>query len=157
MVNYDGLYRKDYFGDKLTFNHFSTKKLYFKIIENATILPFKYINVNGKGTSFGGLIDGNGAFVKDTLIHEGIGEVYTPNEEILNSPETVIFLGTAHSGINGWGHYLTDYVKRLWFLESDFYKKYFNNCKIVYNFPSGGVCSTTLLDFLKFWELILKN
>lgn len=138
MVNYDGLYNKEYFGDKLNFNHFSTKKLHFKIIENGTILPYKLIHANGISVPLGGLIDGNENLVKDTLVHEGIGEVYTPNEEVLNSPETVIFLGTIHYGMGGWGHYLTDHVKRLWFLESDIYKKYFNNCKIVYNAQRGG-------------------
>lgn len=41
MVNYDGLYNKEYFGDKLNAeeNYLSRKKLYAEIIENGTILP----------------------------------------------------------------------------------------------------------------------
>ena len=36
MVNYDGLYNKEFYSDKLKRNHFSDKILGFRVIENGT-------------------------------------------------------------------------------------------------------------------------
>ena len=133
MTNYDGLFNKEYFGNRLNENHFSNQKLHFKIIENGTIIPFK--DVKGSGF-FGGLMDDKGNFVKRTSVHAGVGEeVYTPNDEVMFSPSTVIYLGMF---IHIWGHCLTDNLKRLWFLKSDIYRKYFRNCPVVYT-PMWGV------------------
>ena len=33
MINYDGLYKKDYYGEKLSENHFSEKNLGFQVIK----------------------------------------------------------------------------------------------------------------------------
>lgn len=134
MVNYDGLYNKDYYGDQLGKNHFSNKKIYFRIIENGTILPNKYVAGTGM-EGFGGLVNAEGEFIKRSSLYLGTGGAYTPNEDILNSPETVIYLGVFS---NVWGHCITDNIKRLWFLESDVYKKCFKNCKVIYTTLGGG-------------------
>ena len=136
MVNYDGLYDKKYFGNRLEKDHFSDQKLHFKIIENGTILPFKIINVNEKLLTFGGVLDETKNFIKGTSVHDGIGAAYTPNETIQNSPETVIYLGTFN---HVWGHCLTDHIKRIWFLTSDIFKKYFSKCKITFNLMGKNI------------------
>ena len=134
MINYDGLYNKDYFGDKLNENHFSNQKLHFKIIENGTILPHK--DLPGLGLNgFGGIVDANGSFVARSFVHMGTGDAYTPNEKVLQSPDTVIYLGML---FNVWGHCLTDNLKRIWFLKSDTYKRFFSKCPIVYTPMRGG-------------------
>ena len=128
MINYDGLYNKDYYSDKLFENHFSAKKLRFKIFENATILPHKTI-VGAAGAGFGGIVDSDGNYVEESFVHHGIKEVYTPTEEILDTNATVIYLGMF---VHIWGHCLSDGLKRLWFLKSEVYKSYFSTLPLVY-------------------------
>ncbi|MBQ7475772.1 MAG: DUF563 domain-containing protein [Selenomonadaceae bacterium] len=147
MVNYDGLYNREFFGDKLNETHFSDKKLHFRIIENGTILP--HLDLDGRLglNGFGGIIDGKGNFVEGTSVHEGIGDVYTPNEDLRISPETVIFLGTFNSV---WGHCLTDHIKRLWFLTSDPYKRYFSTCKLAVNLMGQNI----IPNFVKLLQVL---
>ena len=147
MVNYDGLYNKEYFGDRLNENHFSDKKLHFRIIENGTIIPFKDV----KGSEFfGGLMDEKGNFVNRTSAHAGVGEeIYTPNDEVINSPATVIYLGMF---LHIWGHCLTDNLKRIWFLKSNIYRKYFKHCPVVYTPMWGGVIEN-FAKLLKILEI----
>lgn len=133
MVNYDGLYNKEYFGDRLNADHFVKKQLHFRIIENATILPFKQIEGAGY---FGGLVDSEDKFVEGTQIHRGVGGgAYTPNDNVpyVNAP--VIYLGMF---IHVWGHCLTDNLKRLWFLKSHVYKKIFSKMPVLYTPMWGG-------------------
>lgn len=148
LVNYDGLYNKEFFGNKLKpANHFSEEKLHFRIIENGIVLPFKIININGRLVVFGGVIDKEGNFINGTSVHNGIGDAYTPNEEVQQSPETVIFLGTFN---HVWGHCLTDHLKRIWFLTSEAYKKYFSNCKIVFSLMG----QTIIPSFVKLLQIL---
>ena len=135
MVNYDGLYNKEYYGDKLIENRLSERKLNFTVVENGTILPFRYININGRFMAMGGVLDAFGNFIENTSVHEGIGGAYNTGEKISDRPETVVFLGTFNFV---WGHCLTDHVKRIWFLESEVYKKYFSDCNIVCGIMGGG-------------------
>lgn len=65
MINYDGLYNKDFFGNKLNETHFSDKKLHFQIIKDGTILL--HVDVEGVSGGFGGIIDGKGNFVRKVL------------------------------------------------------------------------------------------
>ena len=74
MVNYDGLYNKIYYGDNLTANYFSNQKLYFKIIDNGTILPHKPLTINGKWTwGFGGIVDSSGKYLKESFVNSITG------------------------------------------------------------------------------------
>ena len=76
LVNYDGLYNKDYFGDKLkNENHFSAKKLHFKIIENATILPHKGLP---DSLGFGGIVDSNGNYILIDSGHSKYSSTFRP-------------------------------------------------------------------------------
>ena len=136
MVNYDGMYNKEYYGDAFEKNHFYNKKLHFKMIENGTVLPHKNLTVNGKGTwGLGGIVDEQGNFIESSFVHVSAGGAYTPTEEIQNSSETVIYFGM-HFDV--WGHCVSACIKRVWFLKSDIYKKYFQNCKIIYTIIGGG-------------------
>ena len=76
MLNYEGLYNKNYYGDKLNEKHFLTQKPNFRIIENGTILPHKPLTVNGKWTwGFGGIVDGIGKYIKNSFVYTGWGGV----------------------------------------------------------------------------------
>ena len=133
MINYDGLYNKNFFGDKLNETHFYDKKLHFQIIKDGTILP--HVDVEGVPVGFGGIVDGKGNFVRRSPVHVGISDAYTPNEEVLESPLSVIYIGML---FHVWGHSLTDNLKRIWFLKSKTYKKFFSRLPIVYTPMEGG-------------------
>ena len=127
MVNYDGLYNKDFFGDKLKpKNHFVERKIHFKIIEDATILPHKNLP---DSSGLGGIVDSKGNFIEESFIHHGTTEIYTPYEKVENVSEPVIYFGML---VNIWGHCLTDNIKRLWFFFSNSYQRYFKKYPIVY-------------------------
>jgi len=127
MVNYDGLYNKNFYGDKIGQNHLSEQKLSFRILKNATILPHK--SIPNHPTGLGGIVDADGNFLEETFVHHGITETYTPEEEIMYIDKSVIYLDMI---CHVWGHCLTDSLRRTWFFHSDFYKKDFKNLPIVY-------------------------
>ena len=127
MVNYDGLYSKEYYeqNHKLNENHFYDKKIHFKIIKNGTLLP--YISFGG---NFGGIVDDKNNFIKSSYYRTpDAAGAYTPNEEVPYSPATVVYLGMLHKT---WGHSITDNLKHVWFLQSDIYKRYFNRVPVVF-------------------------
>lgn len=136
MNNLDYLYNKNAAQEFFDKDYFVDKKLHFKIIERGTVLPHKHMYINGKWTwGFGGIVDSKNNFVKDSFVKDTVGEAYTPNEEVQQYPATVIYLGLFY---NVWGHIITDNIRRLWFLKSEVFNKYFNNCPIVY-VSWGGV------------------
>ena len=150
MTNIDYLYNKDATKDFFGKNHFVDKKLHFKIIERGTILPHKNIYVNGQWTwGFGGIVDARNNFVKSSFVCNDAGGAYTPTEEILRSPATVVYLGLF---FHVWGHCITDNIRRLWFLKSDVFKTYFKNCPLVYIQWGGGALNNykTLDGYLRF-------
>ena len=77
MVNLDYLFNSDavkkIFFDR---NYFSDKKLSFSIIENGMILPHK-LNIPGIKNG-GGIVDGNGEYIKSSFWHYGFGQAYIP-------------------------------------------------------------------------------
>ena len=151
MVNYDGLYNKEFYGDKLTENHFSDKKLHFKIIENGTILPYKPLTVNGIWTwGLGGVVDNKGNYFESSFVRAEGGAAYTPAEKVPYSHATVIYLGMFD---NCWGHCITDDLKFIWFLKSNSYKKYFKNCPIVFNPMRWGGGIPNFFKLLKILEV----
>ena len=143
LVHYDGLYNKNYYVDTFNQNHFYNRKLHFRIIENGIILPHKYFEEHN---GFGGVFDGEGYFVAGTIYSIGGGGPYRPVENIRYVPKTVIYL---EMFTEEWGHCITDSLRRLWFLKSDLYQKYFKNCPIVCHFKEkkggGGKYSDTQL------------
>ena len=135
MINYDGLYNKDFYGDELKpKNHFSDKKLHFRIVENGTILPHTALSGNWTW-GFGGIVDSKNNFVTGSFVSNGCGGAYTPNEKIQTVPETVVYLGMF---FHVWGHCITDNLKNVWFLQTETYKKYFKDYPIVWVPMKGG-------------------
>ena len=150
LINYDGLYNKDFYNEKIGKNHFTDKNLHFRIIENGTILPHKSLRVNGQWTwGFGGIVDAKGEFIKSSFVNSGAGAAYTPTEEIIYNPATVVYLGMFFSV---WGHCLTDNIKRLWFLKSEVFKEYFKSCPIVCIAWGGEV--NLIYNFIKLLEIL---
>ena len=112
MINYDGLYNKDFYGDALKQNHFYDKKLHFRIIDNGTILPHKML-AGAWNWGFGGIVDDKNNYIKSSFVVAGAGGAYTPTENIQFFPQTVIYLGMF---FHIWAHCLTDNLKFVWFL-----------------------------------------
>ena len=136
MTNIDGLYNKEISKNLFGKDHFADKKLNFKIIEHGTILPHKHMYINGQWTwGFGGIVDRRGQFVTESFVHEGDGAAYTPLEQIQRVPTAAVYMGLYYPV---WGHAITDNIRRLWFLKTDVFKKYFQNCPIIY-IPWAGV------------------
>ena len=151
MTNYDGLYDKKYFGEKLFENHFSDNKLGFKVIENGTILPSK--SDLGSYKKAGGIVDENGNFISSSFVHGGVDGSYIPEEKIAYDSETVIYLGMF---THVWGHCLTDNIKRIWFLKSDLYREFFKNCKIVYLTLWNGI-NKSFAKMLEILDINIEN
>ena len=130
MINYDGLYNKGYFGDKLKDeNYLSRKELYVEIIEDGVILPHLNYITPESPSGLGGIVDAEGNFIAESYLTSEQKNIYSLPEEISYKDETVIYFGML---VNIWGHCLTDNIKRLWFFFNDTYKKYFKDSKIVF-------------------------
>lgn len=120
MISYKYLYNPNIKDDSQSF---CSHKLTFMDIENGYIIP-------SIGNKFGGVLNNNGEYIKASSLHNGFSNGYEVNlNNHIYKEETVIYLGLLE---NCWGHWLTDNIKRIWFFKSDFYKKLFSNCKIVY-------------------------
>ena len=129
MNNFDYLCNKNAVAKNFGKNHFVDRKLNFKVLEGATVLPTKNIFVDGQWTwGSGGLVDNCGHFVKESFIFNGAGDAYTPTD-VAQSSATVVYLGMFYPV---WGHCLNDNIRRLWFLQSDAFKDYFKDCALVY-------------------------
>ena len=149
LTNYDGLYKKNYYGEKLFENHFSDKKLGFQVIEGGIILPQEW-DLHGGGS--GGIIDAEGNFIERSSVHAGFGYSY-PAPEVEESDETVIYFGML---IHVWGHCLTDDIKRVWFLKSEIFRQDFKNCPVVY-VPSFYGIVPNLARLLEILEIKVEN
>ena len=149
MVNFDYLYNKDFYGDKLYTNCLYDKKLHFKIIQNGTVLPYKPPISTPWG--FGGIIDAKRNFIEGSFSNnEGCG-AYTPTEEVKFVPASVIYLGMF---VGVWGHVISENLKHAWFLNSEIYKKAFKNLPIIYNpWMGGGGINKNLIKLLKILEV----
>lgn len=152
MTNLDYLYNPDAAKDLVGKNHFVDKKLHFRIIGRGTILPHKHIYINGNWTwGFGGIVDRRGEFVKSSFVRYGDGAAYTPTEDIKHSSATVIYLGLFYPV---WGHAITDNVRRLWFLKSEVFNRYFKNCSLVYAPWGGGYGLERQQNFRRLLEIL---
>ena len=133
MTNLDYLYNPESAKKSQVFNrkYFVDKKLSFRTIEHGMILPPSPTDDDGKRKflGYGGIVENNGEFIKESFIHYETGGKYTPpSESIQHSNKTVIYLGTSWPV---WGHVITDNLRRLWFLTSEYFKA-FKNCPLVY-------------------------
>jgi len=133
VTNLDYLYNPESAKKSQVFNrkYFVDKKLSFRTIEHGMILPPSPTDDDGKRKflGYGGIVENNGEFIKESFIHYETGGKYTPpSESIQHSNKTVIYLGTSWPV---WGHVITDNLRRLWFLTSEYFKA-FKNCPLVY-------------------------
>lgn len=79
MINLDYLYNPNAAKGLIDKNYFIDKKLGFQVIEHGMILPPTVLLQNNVRKSFaGGVVDGNGEYIKESSIHYGIGAKYTP-------------------------------------------------------------------------------
>lgn len=155
MVNLDYLYNPEPVRKFFNTNLFSDRKLGFQIIENGMILPHKDVYVGGRWTwGKGGIVDSEGNYLKNSHVHYGIGGAYTPPlQEIKHSSEAVIYLGLFYPT---WGHIITDDIRRMWFLKSEFFKSEFKNCPLVY-IPWNSWSLDRHLDFKRLLEILEIN
>ena len=96
MTNLDYLYNPDAAQRFFNFSRFVDKKLGFQIIEHGTILPHRKFNDKGEHgqAGWGGIVDAEGKFIRESHIHTGTGGIYDfPAESLQHSSETVIYLG----------------------------------------------------------------
>ena len=140
MTNLNYLYNPEPAKKSPVFNrkYFVDKKLSFRTIEDGMILPPSPIDDDGKKKflGYGGIVDNNGKYIKESFIHYETGGKYTPpSESIQRSNETVIYLGTSWPV---WGHVITDNLRRLWFLNSEYFKS-FKNCPLVYIITGSNI------------------
>lgn len=82
MVNLDYLYNPEAVKSRFNKNYFLDKKLSFQIIENGMILPHKKSDVSWFG--LGGIIDGNGKFIKNSTVWQRDDKSYTPPQNQFN-------------------------------------------------------------------------
>ena len=76
MINYDRLFNKKRYSKSIAVDHFVDKKLSYEILPNATILPYRPLNVNGNFAYGGGIVDEKGEFIKNSSVHNGFGIAY---------------------------------------------------------------------------------
>lgn len=86
-------------------------RLTFSCYQHAVVLPYK------KGGCEGGVIDSDGAFVKNTTVHEDLQDGLYPidDDEVGWIDKDVIFIGDFFSV---YGHAITDNLKKIWFLKT---------------------------------------
>ena len=81
MTNVDYLYNPKFAKDALRKDYFIDKKLSFRTIENGMILPHKTVDMSsGWNCGLGGIVDGNGKYVKSSHMYISDSGIYTPPE-----------------------------------------------------------------------------
>lgn len=134
MINYDGLFDKDHYSSVTHSNHFCSDKLDFVQIENALVLPVKLFGADLPG---GGIITQSGDYVVESSVHNGSHKEYAvPEDEIIQSDETVIYLGML---IGIWGHCISDCIKRAWIFHSEIYKEKYSDLRVIYVAQEGSL------------------
>ena len=81
MNNFDYLYNPAAAKNTYDKDYFVAGKLGFQIIERGMILPLKRsptAKTPAERLSLGGVVRGNGEYVKESFVHHGIGGAYTP-------------------------------------------------------------------------------
>ena len=128
MTNLNGLCNPDAAQKIFNRNYFSDKKLGFEVIEGGTILPHK-VNPGKFNWGKGGIVDASGEYVSNTFIVNTNSPAYAPPQPVRRENKTVIYLGMFYPV---WGHVLTGNLYRIWFLNSEVFKREFKNCPIVF-------------------------
>ena len=130
MTNIDYLYNLDAAKNFFDKNRFVDKQLNFRIIKRGTIVPYVSVVENGRRIwEFGGVVDGDGRFIKRSVGKFGADDLYTPHEKVRCVPATVIYLGLFYPV---WGHFITEGLRYFWFLTGEIFRRNFKDCKLVY-------------------------
>ena len=153
MTNLDYLYNKEAAKRAFVENYFVGKKMSFQTIENGMILPHKDVIVDGVWTwGSGGVVDSAGVFIAGSSVKSDVGKNYTPPpDEIHYQHETVIYIGLFY---HAWGHFITDSIRRLWFLKSEYVRNEFKTCPIVYLTWLGRKIDFSTQNFRRLLEIL---
>jgi hypothetical protein len=110
-------------------DYLSTDKLTCQRIENGYVLPAKFMEGIPYGGPVGGVFTSEKEFILNSLLMIDGDWYESENEELIFEDETVFYLGTFFSG---WGHFITDSLKKMWFLLTpEFQKLKAGNIKLV--------------------------
>ena len=156
MVNADGLHKKENYDQWLNQTYFSDKKLGYQTFKNATVLPHKDAKTADGGwtAGTGGVMDETGNFINGSYVFDNVSiPPYNLNEEIQYRNETAIYIGML---TDIWGNCLTDMFRKIWFLQSDYYKDY-KNCPIVCVLYTESPLIKNVIDLLKVLEVDVSS
>ena len=130
MTNIDYLYNSDAARATFDKNYFVYKNLGLRIIERGMIVPYVLVRNDDKRVwEFGGVVDGNGKFIKSSVGKFGAETVYTPQVDVPYVPATVIYCGLFYPI---WGHFVTEGLRYFWAFGNGVFGKYFGDCKLAY-------------------------
>lgn len=120
---------------------------HIKCFSNGILLPPK--KDKAKDWGLGGVVDGNGNFVEDSVYRFYFGGYYSFDENsVVESNDEVIYLGHL---IPHWGVFLVDFTRRIWY----YYKAKNPNVKLAFfgiNMPEGGFNSMESI-YHEFFDL----
>ena len=141
-IKYDLLYNKDYYTSWLYENHYSDKKLSFKVYNDAVICPLNKIKTVCA-------LDSNLNYIENSVPYRDKNNVLKSLEnfqksEIKYSDSNAILLGRF---VGVWGHFITEDLKYLWFLKSEFFKDFSEFTPYYYNFKPNS-------SHLEFFEIL---
>ena len=101
-------------------NYYWENQLHAPLYENAVAMPLKlYENTNNEATMGGGIDDCNGEFIDGTNVQTQT-EMGYKYENPKFCDEDVVYIGLMHPC---YGHMITDCLAKLWYLQTDDYKK----------------------------------
>lgn len=139
-INYNLLYNKNFYGQALFRDHFLNKKLSFKIFDNAVIFPIKISQAVCA-------LNQNLQYIENSCNDISALQYLNTNSEISISNDNAIFLGRF---IGVWGHFVTDDLRRLWFLKSHYFNDFKNFIPVYFNFLPNK-------NHLKFFDILNIN
>ncbi len=131
MVNLDFRYEAESHKKLLDITYFSTRKLSFSIFKNVMLIP---ATIKGKS---GGVYNQDGSLIDETALYLECGLEHVDLKDIQNPVDTYsdacIYMGVYEPC---WGHFITDCLKKIWFIKSNSYSQ-FNNCRLVFLSPKN--------------------
>lgn len=112
-IDYVNPKSREFVSNKLKNSHFSQKTLSCNLYQKALVVP----NVTTVENGLGGVWTHDGNLIQDSAFCE-MEDKHIDCMQIKSSysRETVIYLGLL---IEGWGHGITDNIKKLWFLRTE--------------------------------------
>lgn len=126
---------------------FSERRLSATEYRDCHVLPVR--SVPGDWRVYGGVVEAGGTFVDSSSIEEGVGAAYDFDPATAEALDgTAIYVGMLME--NGWGHVITDDMKKLWFLHTDEGRRLLREgAQVVYTPRFGHGLATHTLAMLK--------